>query len=93
LTTFKIGHCLIQSQPLRVKTGQYPLWWLPERIAMRRTIRVYVLDKAHDINVHQRSKSVWIACGEHLGERIEVKGRTAAAAAKLWADAARYRSN
>jgi hypothetical protein len=42
---------------------------------MRRTMRVYVLDKAHDINVHQRSKSVWIACGEHLGERIAGRQR------------------
>ncbi len=48
---------------------------------VQRTIRVYVWDKAHDISVHQRSKSVWIARGDHLGEMIEVKGRTCRASA------------
>jgi hypothetical protein len=62
-------------------------------MTVQSTVRVYVQGKAHDITIHQQSKSVWLARGKHLGEPIEVKGRTATAAAKLWTEAARYRSN
>jgi hypothetical protein len=54
---------------------------------------VYVWDKPHVITVYQKSKSVWIAVGDYNGERIEVKDRSANAAAKWWAEAARYRGN
>ena len=54
---------------------------------------VYAWDKPYVISVHQKSKSVWIAVGDYMGERIEVKDRSATAAAKRWAEAARYRGN
>jgi hypothetical protein len=35
---------------------------------------VQVWDKPHEISVYQKSKSVWIAVGEYMGERLETKG-------------------
>jgi hypothetical protein len=58
-----------------------------------RKLTVFVWGKAVDITVHQKSKSVWIARGDHLGESIEVKSQSATSAAKLWAETAKYRSN
>jgi hypothetical protein len=48
---------------------------------------------AHVITVYQKSKSVWIAVGDYLGEHIEVKDRSRTSAAKAWADVAKYRGN
>ena len=45
-----------------------------------------------EIDVEQRSKTVWIASGEYLGKNYEVKRSTRGAAAKGWADAAKYHS-
>jgi len=56
-------------------------------------MRVKVWGDVVTVSVSQRSKSVWIAYGSYLGHTFEVKGRSAGAAAKLWADAARYRTN
>ena len=53
---------------------------------------VKVWDKPHEITVYQKSKSVWIAVGDYMGH-LETKGSSAAAAAKHWQDAARYRGN
>jgi hypothetical protein len=46
-----------------------------------------------EIDVDQRSKTVWIASGEYKGKPHEGKGSSAASAAKWWADAAKYHSN
>ncbi len=54
---------------------------------------VHVWDKPHVITVYQKSKCVWIAVGDYMGERIEVKGSSASSAAKWWADAARFKGN
>jgi hypothetical protein len=54
---------------------------------------VTVWDKRHTIEVYQKSKSVWIAVGSYMGQHIEVKSSSASSAAKLWAEAARYRGN
>jgi hypothetical protein len=43
------------------------------------------------VAVHQNSKTVWIAVGEYMGERIEVKARTESQALAHWREAARYR--
>ena len=58
---------------------------------MKRTVNVW--DKPHEISVHQKSKSVWIAVGEYMGKRLEVKGRTESQAANNWREAARYKGN
>lgn len=52
-----------------------------------------VWDKPHKVEVHQQSKSVWIAVGEYMGARIETKDRTESTALKRWIEAARYRGN
>ena len=54
---------------------------------------VEVWGKSYTITTHQRSKSVWIAVGEYMGETIEVKDRSKATAIKLWREAARYKGN
>jgi len=54
---------------------------------------VVVWNDRVEIDVEQKSKTVWVASGEYLGKYHEVKRSTAGAAAKGWADAAKYHSN
>ena len=54
---------------------------------------VVVWDEPHEITVYLKSKSVWIAVGDYMMERVEVKSSSATAAAKLWQETARYRGN
>lgn len=56
---------------------------------MERTVLVW--GKPHVIHVYQKSKSVWIAVGEYMGERIEVKSSSPTSAASHWAAAAKYK--
>jgi hypothetical protein len=56
-------------------------------------LRVQVWGETITITVHQRSKSVWVASGEHLGETITVQNRSWSSAAALWASTAKYRGN
>ena len=58
---------------------------------MHRTVKVWGRDI--EITVYQKSKTVWIAVGEYMGQRFEVKGRSANSAANLWRDAATYKGN
>jgi hypothetical protein len=58
-----------------------------------RKMRVKVWSDTVEIEVYKKSKTVWIATGEYLGKRHEVKRSTSGAAAKGWADAAKYHSN
>lgn len=60
---------------------------------MEREITVQVWGKSAQVTVYQKSKSVWIATGEYLGQHVQVQGRSAGSAAKLWAETARYRTN
>ncbi|MCA0025245.1 MULTISPECIES: hypothetical protein [unclassified Mesorhizobium] len=48
------------------------------------------LASALDINIYQRSKTVWIAAGKYRGKDIEVKGRSPSIALALWKEAAGY---
>ena len=57
------------------------------------TVFVEVWSKRYEITVYQKSKSVWIAAGDYMGHRVEVKGSSANSAATHWKDAARYRGN
>lgn len=57
------------------------------------TLTVDVWGKPHEISVYQKTKTIWIAVGEYMGERIEVKGRTESQAARTWQDAARFKGN
>ena len=56
-------------------------------------LTVTVWGKQQEIEVYQKSKSVWIAVGEYMGERLEVKGATESQAANSWREAARYKGN
>jgi len=60
---------------------------------MEREVMVQVWGKREPVTVYQKSKSVWIAVGDYLGQHIQVQGRSAGSAAKLWAETARYRTN
>jgi hypothetical protein len=64
---------------------------IEEYIHMKLTVNVW--DKQQEIDVYQKSKSVWIAVGEYMGERLDVKGTTESQAANNWREAARYKGN
>ena len=55
--------------------------------------RVAVWGHQVEVEVYHRSKTVWIASGEYKGKYYECKARTPGAAAKAWAEAARYHNN
>lgn len=57
------------------------------------TMTVKVWDEPHEITVYQKSKSVWVAVGEYMGERLETKGSSESSAAAHWRDAANYKGN
>jgi len=42
------------------------------------------------VQVHQKSKSVWMASGTYLGKLIETKDKSATSALLRWKEAARY---
>lgn len=52
---------------------------------------VSVWDTKVEVDVYQKSKTVWIAVGTYLGHHIEVKGRSASSALNLWRSAAKYK--
>ncbi|MGE3745574.1 MAG: hypothetical protein AB7G25_07690 [Sphingomonadaceae bacterium] len=58
---------------------------------MERTVKVW--GQPQSVSVHQKSKSVWIAAGNYMGEHIQTQDRSAGAAVKRWVDAATYRGN
>jgi hypothetical protein len=55
--------------------------------------RVVVWSDEVEIDVVQKSKTVWRASGQYKGRHFESKAQTPGAAAKAWADAARYHNN
>ena len=54
---------------------------------------VKVWDKPFKITVYQKSKTVWIAVDDYMGQTIETKGSSQSSAATHWRDAARYKGN
>ncbi len=55
--------------------------------------KVTVWNKPYTISVYQKSKTVWIAVGDYMGERLEAQGRSESTAAHRWSEAARYKGN
>jgi hypothetical protein len=53
--------------------------------------KVYVGNTGHTISIRKQSAAVWVAAGEHMGERLEVEGPTQGAAVRLWIRVARYK--
>jgi hypothetical protein len=60
------------------------------RQVYERTVHVWAIP--HVVTVYQKSKTVWAAVGDYMGERIEVEGSSANVTAK-WVEAARFRGN
>jgi len=56
-------------------------------------VKVWEGEEPCEITVVQKSKSVWIAVGQHMGKEVRVQGRTEGNAISKWRDAAHYRSN
>ncbi len=54
---------------------------------------VKVWDKDYEIRVYQKSKTVWTASVEYMGEHLVVQGRTSRDAIRQWCEAARYKGN
>jgi hypothetical protein len=55
------------------------------------TYSVSIGSKTYEVTVYQRSKSVWIATGDFMGETLKVKDRSQTTALSAWREAARYR--
>lgn len=60
-------------------------------VTMERAVKVW--DRPYKVEVHQTSKSVWVAAGDYEGQHISVKSRSATSAVAAWIDAARYKGN
>jgi hypothetical protein len=56
------------------------------------TRKVRIWGKPIEVEVSQRSRTIWVAVGLVVGERLEVQDRTESAVLERWQDAARYRS-
>jgi hypothetical protein len=56
------------------------------------TRSVQVSGRPVEIMVYQKSKSVWIAYGKHLGKTYEAQRRTEIQAANAWARAVAYQA-
>jgi hypothetical protein len=54
---------------------------------------VTVWGHRYPVSVYQKSKSVWVASGEYMGESISVQDRSAGTALKRWREAATYKGN
>jgi hypothetical protein len=50
--------------------------------------RVSVWGKPHEITVYRKSKSVWVAVGDYMGEMLRTEGPSANAAVTDWRDGA-----
>jgi hypothetical protein len=55
-----------------------------------RTVRVR--DKTYTVLVHRQSQTVWVASGDCMGQRLELKGTSENSAVAAWSETARYRS-
>ena len=54
-----------------------------------RNMNVTVWNTPVEINVVQKSKTYWVASGEHLGKSFAFRGRSEAGAVEAWTLAAR----
>lgn len=55
--------------------------------------QVTVLSTSYALRVEQKSESIWVAVGAHMGQALAVEGGSADAAIKLWQNAVRFRGN
>jgi hypothetical protein len=55
--------------------------------------KVQVLGKSYIVAIRRKSKTVWIATGQYMGQAIEARGRNEDLAASAWRSASSYRSH
>lgn len=55
--------------------------------------KVTVWGKTYDVETYQKSKSVWIASGEYMGELKSVKASSKGSAVIAWRRWAEYKGN
>ncbi len=60
---------------------------------MKESVTVWEGDALVEIDLIQRSETVWVASGKYLGNFHEVEGKTKGQAKRKWIDAAHYHSN
>jgi len=60
-------------------------------IGAEREHKVTVWNTTCPVTVYQKSKTVWIAVGDYMGERIETKDSSEGSTLKRWREAARYK--
>ena len=58
-----------------------------------RRVTVTVDDRPYEITLDHPSKTVWVAIGDYMGVRIEVKRPSPTAAVNAWVAAAGYGDN
>lgn len=58
-----------------------------------REVSVLVWGEAVKVSVYQKSKSVWVASGDYMGESITVQNGSSRSAVTLWRSTAEYRGN
>jgi hypothetical protein len=59
--------------------------------AVKYTVEVW--EQSCEVNVYQKSKTVWIAAGEYLGQTVVAQDRTSTSALSAWRKKARYIGN
>jgi hypothetical protein len=55
--------------------------------------QVRVWDQPYEVETYRKSKSVWVASGEYMGEHHSTQDRTEGAAVKRWCEWARFKGN
>jgi hypothetical protein len=75
------------SLPNRAPGGTKKPGFRAEMIERERT--VYVWEKPHVVSVRRKTRGIWIAVGQYMGERIEVVDRSEASAVARWEETAR----
>jgi hypothetical protein len=45
------------------------------------------------VTVYRKSKSVWVAVGDHLGDPLRVQGKSEGAAIERWREAATHKGS
>ena len=54
---------------------------------------IEVEGKIYIVAIHRKSKTVWIAPGQYMGQAIEARGRNKELAASAWRSASSYRQH
>ena len=59
--------------------------------AFERTVTVW--NESCSVTAYHQSKTVWVAVGDYMGERVETKGSSLNSALSHWRESARYKGN